>query len=356
MLPVFQEICKTLFTCALAFAFGALFKYWNSPAPYLLGSLFGVWLKGSMVKPLNQVLGIPRWIHVPIILGLGVLIGGMFSPQVTDDILAWTPTLFFLILVTILATASGYYFLTRIRGYEHRLAILCSLPGGQAEIILLSRDWVEKDYVVALCHLVRVTTVLCITPLILWWLEGSEAVLASNRMQSSLPGLAELPLIILAQFVGTALAGYIIGRAIKLPIPHLLGPLLLSMGLHILGWISIPRIQEFILAVQIVIGGAIGARLAKVELIELAQYALDSLINATILILLYVLAAYGVAQFIPVEFVNLLLAFLPGGIYEVTLLSLLFGFDVAFVAFHHALRVLLVFFALPLFIGSLKRN
>jgi uncharacterized membrane protein AbrB (regulator of aidB expression) len=37
----------------------------------------------------------------------------------------------------------------------------------------------------------------------------------------------------------------------------------------------------------------------------------------------------------------------PGGLYEVTLLALIFGFDVAFVAFHHTVRVMLIFLSLP---------
>ena len=36
------------------------------------------------------------------------------------------------------------------------------------------------------------------------------------------------------------------------------------------------------------------------------------------------------------------LAFVPG-LYEVTLSALIFGFDVAFVAFHHTVRIILLF-------------
>ena len=42
------------------------------------------------------------------------------------------------------------------------------------------------------------------------------------------------------------------------------------------------------------------------------------------------------------------LAFVPGGLYEVTLLALIFGFDVAFVAFHNTIRVMMIFVALPM--------
>ena len=57
-----------------------------------------------------------------------------------------------------------------------------------------------------------------------------------------------------------------------------------------------------------------------------------------------------------VQFLGMLLAFIPGGFYEVTLLSLIFGFDVAFVAFHHSIRVVLVFLLLPLTVSKIIKK
>ena len=54
---------------------------------------------------------------------------------------------------------------------------------------------------------------------------------------------------------------------------------------------------------------------------------------------------------------KLLLAFIPGGLYEVTLLALIFGFDIAFfVAFHHTVRVMMVFFGLPFIIAKTRNR
>ena len=56
------------------------------------------------------------------------------------------------------------------------------------------------------------------------------------------------------------------------------------------------------------------------------------------------------------EFLTTWMAFVPGGLYEVTLLALLFGFDVAFVAFHHTVRVVMIFMSMPLIVNSLDRK
>ena len=60
------------------------------------------------------------------------------------------------------------------------------------------------------------------------------------------------------------------------------------------------------------------------------------------------------ATLVEIEFLDVMLAFVPGGLYEVTLLSLIFGFDVAFVAIHHATRMLFILFSLPFLLKILR--
>ena len=145
-----------------------------------------------------------------------------------------------------------------------------------------------------------------------------------------------------------ALAGYLVARIIRVPVPFLIGPLLLSMGFHLTGVINIPRINEFVFLAQLTIGGAVGARLGQVKVKVLAGYLRDGIVNVVLVISVFVCAAYLMASIIGMEYLDVMLAFVPGGLYEVTLLSLIFGFDVAFVAIHHGTRMLFILFSLPL--------
>ena len=114
----------------------------------------------------------------------------------------------------------------------------------------------------------------------------------------------------------------------------LIGPLLLSIDFHFLtGVINIPRINEFVFLAQLTIGGAVGARLGQVRVEVLAGYLRDAIVNVVLVIYVFVCAAYLMASIIG---------------YEVTLLSLILGFDVAIVAIHHGTRMLFIFFSLPL--------
>ena len=354
--PAFwHDVRRALTTFAIALSTGSVCYYLNLPAPFLMGSLFGVWMIGALFKPLQPNLGVARWVHVPVVVGLGVLIGSYFTLQVLTHALGWYDTAFIMIIVTVVVTGSGYFVLTRWRGYEPLMAFFCSVPGGQAEALLLAREYIEKDYVVALFHLVRVAIVFFSTPLILAYVQGGEAVLQSNISLTAMPSLADLSLMQGLYFIAIALVGFGVALVMHWPMPHLFGPVVFSALAHIFGLVEIPRVFEFVLLAQLVIAGGVGARLASVPFASLFGYLKDACLMSIATLSLYFAAAFGLSIVLDIGLLQMWLAFVPGGLYEVTLLALLFGFDIAFVAFHHTLRIILVFVSMPLVTTALRR-
>ena len=342
------DLSRLAVTFSIALATGWALMQIGAPAPYLMGSLFGVWFGGALLKPMQPYLGVARWFHKPVVLGLGVLIGATFNQTVLAQADKWMITLVTMVGTTIVVTAIGYGFLRRARGYEPRMAILCSVPGGQAEAIVMAREMVDKDYVVALFHLVRVVIVFVSTPLLLGLVEGGEAVERSNIALRDMPSIFALPAGEIATFVGLGVAGFLLARICRVPMPHLLGPVGLSTLFHLTGWAELPRVNEFVILAQLAIGGAVGARLAKVPFGDLIGYLKDAFATTLLIISAYFLSTAVIALATGSGFLTVWLAFVPGGLYEVTLLALVFGFDVAFVAFHHTIRVMMIFVALPM--------
>lgn len=326
------------------------------PAPYLMGSLFGVWIVGGVFPRSRPHLGVANWFHKPVVLGMGVLIGANFTAQSLHQATIWQATVAAMIATTILVSLIGYYFLHKVIGFEKKLAFLCCIPGGQIEAIALASQILEKDYVVALFHLVRVVIVLVSTPLLLAVIEGQQAVEASNITLQTMPGILDMAAEQIAVFVLVAIAGTGLARLVRIPMPHLLGPMGLSMLLHMSGLIALPRIQEFVLLAQLVIGGGIGVKLAKVAFGELFDYLKLASLTALLILVSYLFVALLIVQFADMGFLRVWLAFVPGGLYEVNLLALIFGLDVAFVAFHHTVRVVMIFFAIPAVLLRLGRE
>ncbi len=343
-------------TAAIALTAGWLFSLTPIPAPYMMGSVFGVWFVGGLFPGLRPQLHVTRWMFISTVLGLGVLVGAAFTPQILSQAAAWWQTVLAMMVATFVATSVGMIYMILVRKRDPIVSLLGCVPGGQAEVIMLAEELTDKVYVVALFHLIRVAMVVTITPLVLALVTGMEGLEASASFQAGLPHIWDLPLSTLGIFVGCALIGYPLALMLGLPMAHLFGPMALSAGLHIGGFVEIPRISEFVLLAQVVVGGGVGAKLAKVPIMEILGYVFDGIVNASLVLATYIgMAALMVAIF-GLSFMHTLLAFIPGGLYEVTLFALIFGYDVAFVAFHHVVRVLMIFFALPVLAPLLKRT
>lgn len=344
---VLRDVAKLALTALFALSSGWVFSQFRLPVPYMLGSLIGVWVLGGLIRPAQPWLGVPRWFHIPVILGLGVIVGGAIGPGFIGSVLIWWPTTLVVIVATTIATAIGFLVLWRLRRRPWLQALLSAVPGGQAEVSVIARDYVDKDYAVVLSHLVRVTFIFLSTPLILALVEGQAAVEQSYQAQDNLPGLFELPPRRIIEFLAMAFGSYALARLIRMPMPHLLGPMLVSLVLNALGWVETIRLNEFVLLAQVTIGGQIGARLSRVPFREVLSYLIDGLMVSVVTLSIYTGFAVGVAVVLDMRLLDAYIGFVPGGLYEVTLLSVLFGLDVAFVAFHNTLRVVLIYVGLP---------
>ena len=115
MRPVLSDIQNIIVTSSIAFVTGYVFKIFGLPAPFLLGSLFGVWIIAGIIPPIRSRVGIPRWVHVPVILGLGTLIGANFRPDIFAHIGSSGITVAAMFLATILATFVGLFYFYGIK-------------------------------------------------------------------------------------------------------------------------------------------------------------------------------------------------------------------------------------------------
>ena len=97
---VAKDCLKIVVTSAVALTAGLICESVRVPAPYLMGSLFGVWVVGGSLPAVQPYLGIARWFHVPVVMGLSVLIGTSFNPELIAYINGWAATLGVMMVTT----------------------------------------------------------------------------------------------------------------------------------------------------------------------------------------------------------------------------------------------------------------
>ena len=144
--------------------------------------------------------------------------------------------------------------------------------------------------------------------------------------------------------------GYLLARRVRLPAATFIGPLLGSMAVHLTGLVATQPPYLLLALAQLVIGSSVGARFSGTPL-RLVARALALGVGATLLMLIVTLAFGAVLHGVTGHPLGLLvLAFIPGGFAEMSLIALGMGVDPAFVVTHHSVRVfLVVLIALPAF-------
>jgi len=170
---------------------------------------------------------------------------------------------------------------------------------------------------------------------------------AGQAARPALDLLAVEPGSLLA-LAGLGVLGYLLAGRLRLPAAPFLGPLLGSASAHATGLLEVQLPYLLMATAQLVLGASVGVRFAGFGASRVAGAMLLGA-GGTLLMLLITLAFGGALhQLTGQPLALLLLAFIPGGLPEMSLIALGLGADPAFVVTHHAVRVfLVVLIALP---------
>jgi uncharacterized protein len=323
---------------ALATLGGGLFAYLGVPLPWLLGAL--VLTTASSIAGFTYA--IPSPLRQSMIGVVGVMLGSTFTPERLSADTGWLPSLVALPVYILVVGAVIYAYLRWRSDLDRTSVFFAAAPGGLSEMIALSDQMGGDVRSVSLVHATRLTFIVLTIPL-----------LAALEAPATMPAAAPVPLAVtdvLILFV-LALAGYALALRLRLPAAAFLGPLLGSTLAHVTGWVDAAPPYALLAIAQLVIGSAVGERFAGVPL-GVVRRAMLLGAGATLLMLAVTLAfATLLSGMTGHALLLLLLAFIPGGFTEMSLIALAMGVDPAFVVTHHSFRVFLVILiALPAFL------
>lgn len=326
---------------ALGAAGGALFAAVKAPLPWMLGAMAFT----TVAALAGAGLAVPAWLRNSLLAVLGVMLGSAFGPELFGRIGQWTVTLLGLLAYIAVVCGAGYVYLRRLGRYDTLDSYFTAIPGGLNEMTALGHAMGGDPRLISLSHAVRLTFVVFTIPV---WFRLFQGYLPSAGPQTG-GGFAETAPVELALLAACAIGGPLLGRLCRMPAPHLTGALLLSTALHITGVAHSSVPPELVVMAQVGLGASLGARFVGVPVRRIIGTIGVASGLSVIMILGTVLWSLALAPLSGVPFETLLLAFAPGGLAEMSLVSLALGFDTAFVATHQLLRVLLVIFLAPLF-------
>ena len=336
---------------ALALLIGGIFGvtayFIGMPLPWMLGPMIGVTIAAMLRAPVQSPDRL-RPIVIPII---GVMLGSAITPDIFSQLASWIVTLALLPVFLICAAFVSYNVYRCAGRYDSTTAFYAAMPGGLNEMLLLGEEAGGDGKRIALAHAARVLLVIACVALYFGLVLGVRA----GPGATAWIGLMAISPFDYAALALCAVIGVPFGKLLRLPAAQVFGPMILSGIAHVAGWVTVAPPTLLIIAAQIVIGTVIGGRFVGATFAEVRKDLTLALLSTILMLIVAIAFAEIIAFAVGMPLSQAFLAFSPGGLTEMSLLTLAINQDVAFVSVTHIVRISMVIGAAP-FLFKLARR
>ncbi|MET0271059.1 MAG: AbrB family transcriptional regulator [Sphingomonas sp.] len=325
---------------AIGAAGGAAFVAAGAPLPWVLGSMAACALASIAHLPVAAGSATRR----PMAAVIGVVLGSSFHPGLAGVAREWwLPLLLLPVFLGIAALLCVAWF-RRVAGFDPATAYFAGMPGGIAEMVLMGGERGADERTVGLIHAARIFLVVFALPFVIRQVHAPAA--APPRAVTAASAWPDPALLLWGGL--SLIAGLLIGRALRLPAWHLMGPLAVSAVLHATG-VTDFRVPAWLLAAaQVGLGATIGCRFGGLTLRAFVRILALAAGSTLILLALTFAFAVTVGRATGLDPALLALAYSPGGLAEMSMVALSLALEPGVVVVHHLARVVLVLVAAPL--------
>ena len=318
----------------------------NIPLPWFLGALVACLIAAVLNAPVQQ----PRLLSVPVRIVLGVAIGSSFTPELLGQFGGMVGSLVMLIPFMVMIIGVGTAFFVRCAGFDRPTAFFCAVPGGLTDMVTMATDAGANARAVTLIQATRILMIVALVPF--WFQWTGDRNIGGSALQGV--RLADFGMIDAAALIGLGVSGWLLAKRIGLAGAPIIGPMILSGLAHAVGLTSAKVPIELLIFAQTTLGIMLGAQFRGVTLKEFSTTLVWGIAFGLLLLVLTGIVTVGVADVTGFDIASVFLAYAPGGQAEISLLGLLLGLDVAFIALHHLVRLTIVIFGAQIVFASNK--
>ncbi|MBL6958264.1 MAG: AbrB family transcriptional regulator [Rhodospirillales bacterium] len=318
---------------------GFIFDWLTMPLAWLIGAMCFTTtaaLSGVRMK-------IPAPLRNAMVMVIGLMMGSSFTPEVLDRAGQWVPSLAMLMVYIIVAGGLLFIILYWKFRYGLATAYFSAAPGGLNDMMIIGSAFGGDERIISLSHSVRILVTVLIIPF--WFRFVYDYVPASNA--ATFGTFSDISYADLAILVACAVVGYAVARLMRITAAQLIGPLVFSAAVHLLGITDAKPPGLAITVAQWIIGAYIGSRFVGVSIRRVADVMATAVFGTVFLVVMAAFFALGLERLTGLPFTTLLLAFSPGGLPEMSLISLSLKADTAFVATHHLARITVIVILVP---------
>ncbi len=319
--------------------------YFNVPLAWMIGPM----IMTSIGALAGLKIIMPRLALSSVLIILGLYIGNYIDQNLFNQMLDWIWTTLIMLIYIIISIYIVSKYLQKFSRYQEKASIFSAAPGALGPLIILAEYEKSDLSQVATSHLIRLIIIITVFPFIIVSSSDQETLIMNDFNY-----MAQDHLNLVLLIIGSLILIFIFDK-IKVPAALLSGTLVASGILQITEIASYKLPETTINFCLLVLGASVGCRFANKSVKEIANNSLHSIVATAILVILGLLAAYIANFFVENNLMTLILAFCPGGIYEVAVIAIAFDLEPDFVAFHHIIRLLFILFTVPVFLKVIEK-
>ncbi|WP_354668080.1 AbrB family transcriptional regulator [Pacificibacter marinus] len=324
---------------------GLGFSLMGLPLPWMLGAMFASFLAVIAKVPLHGP-GALRPYVMPVI---GVMLGAGFDTQTFSHLQEWAFSLIGLIIYIAVAAAVVVPLYIKIGRLDPVTAFFSAMPGGLNEMTIIGGELGGDEKRIILSHAARIVVTVSFIAvyfrLVLGYDVASAAVNSGTEVAFDFKAGAIL--------LSCAVLGWILGKALKLPAAPLLGPLILSAIAHMTGISHSAPPPILVICSQIILGTMMGCRFMGAPSKLIVETLVLSAIATTVMLAMSLGFAVALHSMFGQTTQQVLLAYAPGGLTEMSLVAIAMNGDVAYIALHHLARIVILIAIAPSILSGL---
>lgn len=314
------------------------------PAGWLMGGAVAVTAAAMVGLPVRM----PDRLRDVVFVLIGMSMGASVAPDSLQLIASWPISLGGLVLELVLIISLTGWMLVKLFKLDAGTAYLSSFPGHLSFVMGIAAAGVGDARQIVIIQVIRILMLTICVPIgaVFLPIEHFAPPVATEFL-----GLWQL----LALAAACVVVGLIFVR-LKIPAGFVLGAMAAATaaklgGLYV-GAMPVPlTIVAFILT-----GALIGSRFAGITRSEFFTAAKGGLIATGMTVAIVTVIAYGVSLLVDMPFGQIWLGLAPGALEGMGALGIALGYDTAFIAAHHVIRLLLLSFAIPTVVVLIRRR
>ncbi|WP_297107371.1 AbrB family transcriptional regulator [uncultured Devosia sp.] len=329
------DIIPVVITLAVAAAGGGLAHVPGLPAGWLMGAALAVTIAAMLGAPMRMPDGLRNVVFVLI----GMSMGASVAPDSLQLLGSWPVSLAALAIELVIIVAATGWMLTRVFKLDPGTAYLSSFPGHLSFVMGIAATGIGDARQIVIIQVIRILMLTIAVPI-------GAVFLPIDQFAPPVRSDVLNPLQVLILAAGCVAAGVLFMR-LKVPAGMVLGAMAAATAAKLGGLYTAAMPAPMVIATFVLTGALIGSRFVGITRREFLAAAKGGLIATAMTVSIVTVMAFGVMQLVDMPFGQIWLGLSPGALEGMGALGIALGYDTAFIAAHHVIRLLLLSFAIP---------